>query len=383
MTPYMGWNTYYGIGGTFDEQTIVGVAKALVDRGLASAGYRIVWLDYGWASGARGGDGELIVAEDQWPNGLRWLTELLHAMGLLAGIYTDAGASGSDGHGVGSLGHYQQDADRFAAWGFDAVKIDFCGGGQQHLDPRSVYPEFVGAIRANSSSRPMVVNICNFWRPGQVGDGYPPLERSAYATHEWASQIAESWRTDTDIGFIRDVTFENVLRNLDANARHPESAGPGHFNDPDYVVPELGISPVEAQTQLTMWAVVAAPLVIGADVRALSSETVAMLSNPDVIAVDQDPLGIQGILSSRDSDRDIEVWVKPLFGGAKAVALLNRGTRQQPIEVDTADIGLPATGALQVRDLWTGATSTEAGAIAAEVSGHGARLYRVTPAAPT
>jgi alpha-galactosidase len=132
-----------------------------------------------------------------------------------------------------------------------------------------------------------------------------------------------------------------------------------------------------------MWAVVAAPLVIGADVRALSSETVAMLSNPDVIAVDQDPLGIQGILSSRDSDRDIEVWVKPLFGGAKAVALLNRGTQQQPIEVDTADIGLPATSALQIRDLWTGATSTEAGAIAAEVSGHGARLYRVTPAAPT
>lgn len=348
MTPYMGWNTYYGIGGTFDEQTIVSVAQELLDRGLASAGYRIVWLDYGWPSGARGANGELIVAEDQWPHGLRWLTDLLHAMGLLAGIYTDAGTSGSDGQGVGSLGHYQQDADRFAACGFDAVKIDFCGGGQQHLDPRSVYSEFVGAIRANSSSRPMVVNACNFWRPGQVGDGYPPLERSAYATHEWASQIAESWRTDTD-----------------------------------YIVPELGISPVKAQTQLTMWAVVAAPLVIGADVRALSSETVAMLSNPDVIAVDQDPLGIQGIPSSRDSDRDIEMCVKPLFGGAKAVALLNRGTQQQAIEIDTTDVGLPATSALQVRDLWTGTTSTEAGAIAAEVPAHGALLYRVTPAAPT
>jgi alpha-galactosidase len=214
LTPYMGWNTYYGVGGVFAEETIIDVADALVDRGLARAGYRIVWLDYGWASGAREPNGELVVDREQWPHGLRWLTDQLHARGLAAGIYTDAGPSGCDAQGVGSLGHYQQDADRFAAWGFDALKIDFCGGGQRHLDPEPRFREFVQAVRGNSSGRPIVVNVCNFWRPGQVGNGYPPLERSAYATPAWASQIAESWRTDTDIGFTRDVVFENVLRNL-------------------------------------------------------------------------------------------------------------------------------------------------------------------------
>ena len=140
-TPYMGWNTYYGVGGVFDQQTMISVAESLIDRGLARAGYRIVWLDFGWASGARDANGNLIVDPAQWPNGLPWLTGWLHAHGLLAGIYTDAGATGCYGQGVGSLGHYQQDADTFAAWGFDAVKVDFCGAGQEGLDsPAAVRP---------------------------------------------------------------------------------------------------------------------------------------------------------------------------------------------------------------------------------------------------
>jgi alpha-galactosidase len=379
LTPYMGWNTYYGVGGVFDEQTIMSVAEALLELGLAKAGYRIIWLDYGWASGARAADGELMVDPSQWPHGLRWLTDELHARGLQAGIYTDAGPSGCDGQGVGSLGHYQQDADRFAAWGFDAVKIDFCGGGQHHIDPQAAYREFVQAIRGNSSHRPLIVNVCNFWRPGQVGDGYPPLERSAYTTHEWASAIAESWRTDTDIGFSRNVVFENVLRNLDTNARHPEAAGPGHWNDPDYVVPELGLSTAEAQTQFAMWAIVAAPLIIGADLRALSPETVAMLRNPDVIAVSQDPLGVQGTPAKRD--QGAEVWVKPLAGGDRAVALLNRGDAPLQIEAGATEIGLAPDNAFQVRDLWANLSTTHSGTLEARVPPHTAALYRVTPTA--
>jgi alpha-galactosidase len=380
MTPYMGWNTYYGVGGNFDEQTIMSVAGALLDRGLARAGYRIVWLDFGWASGARGADGELVVNPEQWPHGLRWLTDQLHARGLSAGIYTDAGSSGCDGLGVGSFGHYQQDADRFAAWGFDAVKIDFCGAGQRRLDPQVVYREFAQALRSNSSGRPMVINVCNFWRPGQVSDGYPPLERSAYATHLWASQIAESWRTDTDIGFTGDVVFANVLRNLDTNARHPEAARPGHWNDPDYIVPELGLSSAEAQAQFTMWAIVAAPLMIGADVRALSPGTVAMLTNAEVIAIDQDPLGIQGTPTKRDHGG--EVWVKPLAGGERAIALLNRGPTPQHIAADASEIALPPASVFEVRNLWTQTTSRNHGTIRAEVPPHSAVLYLVTPAAP-
>jgi alpha-galactosidase len=375
----MGWNTYYGVGGVFDEQTIMSVAEALVDRGLARAGYRIVWLDYGWASGTRAAGGDLTIDPGQWPHGLRWLTDQLHARGLLAGIYTDAGPSGCDGQGLGSLGHYEQDADRFASWGFDAVKIDFCGGGQRRLDPEACCREFVRAVRGNSSRRPMVINVCNFWRPGQVGDSHPPLDRSAYATHRWASQIAESWRTDTDIGFTRDVVFANVLRNLDTNARHPEAAGPGHWNDPDYIVPELGLSSTESRAQFTMWATVAAPLMIGADVRALSDQAVAMLSNPEVIAIDQDPLGVQGTSIKRDQAG--EVWLKPLAGGDRAIALLNRGPAPMRVTVDATEIGLPSDRVVHVRDLWNHATIHAARTISAEVPAHGADLYRSSPGA--
>ncbi|MEA2197038.1 MAG: alpha-galactosidase, partial [Solirubrobacteraceae bacterium] len=108
-TPYMGWNTYYGVGGVFNERTILSVAHALIDRGLARAGYRIVWLDFGWASGARDSRGEIIVNRHQWPHGLAWLTHWLHARGLLAGIYTDAGFAGCEDKGVGSLDHDQED----------------------------------------------------------------------------------------------------------------------------------------------------------------------------------------------------------------------------------------------------------------------------------
>src|SRR5205807_7392387 len=117
-TPYMGWNTYYGVGGGFNESTIKSVASSLTSSGLAQAGYKIVWLDFGWASGARDSNGNLIVDSSQWPDGMAGLTSWLHQHGLEAGIYTDAGSSGCSGQGVGSRGHYQQDADAFAAWGF-------------------------------------------------------------------------------------------------------------------------------------------------------------------------------------------------------------------------------------------------------------------------
>jgi alpha-galactosidase len=375
----MGWNTYYGIGGTFDEKTIIDVADALVDRGLARAGYRICWLDYGWASGARGPkNGELLLDREQWPHGLRWLTDQLHARGLLAGIYTDAGPSGCEGQGVGSLGHYEQDADRFAAWGFDAVKIDFCGGGQRHLDPEPLFREFVRAVRGNSARRPMVVNVCNFWRPGQLGDGYPPPERSVYTTPRWASHTAESWRTDTDIGFNREVVFENVLRNLDTNARHGTLAGPGRWNDPDYLAPELGMTKAEARAQLTMWATVAAPLVVGADVRAVSTESVTMLTDDEVIAIDQDSLGAQGGRVKQVDD--VEVWVKPLANRDRAVALLNRGSARQRIVAEAIELGLTPGGTMRARDVWAKTDAECDGALGADVPPRAAVLYRVTGA---
>jgi alpha-galactosidase len=374
-TPYMGWNTYYGVGGVFEEHTVLSVAQALIDRGLAGAGYRIVWLDFGWATGARDRHGELIVDRRQWPHGLAWLTAWLHARGLLAGIYTDAGASGCGGKGVGSLGHYQQDANAFAAWGFDAVKVDFCGAGQAGLHPRPAYSEFARALAHNSSRRFLLLNACNFWAPGQVDGTRPTVADSSYANYQWAPALAQSWRTDTDIGFSRDIQFVNVLRNLDADAAHPGAAGPGQWNDPDYLGPELGMTAAEAQAQMSMWAMVAAPLILGSDPRALSPASIAMLENPQVIAVDQDPLGIQGTAVARQGDG--QVWVKPLLGGARAVALLNRGRRPLRITTTTQAIGLASGRRYAIENLWTHATATTGGAIGARVPGHSAVLYRI------
>ncbi len=375
--PYMGWNTYYGVGGIFDEGTILSVAKAMLDRGLARAGYRIVWLDFGWASGRRNRGGELVVDRHQWPHGLPWLTGWLHRHGLLAGIYTDAGKSGCHGEGVGSLGHYQEDADSFAAWGFDAVKVDFCGAGQAGLIPKPAYTKFAAALAANSSHRRLLLNVCNFWVPGQINGTRPTLANSAYASYRWAPGIAQSWRTDTDIGFTRSILFKNVLRNLDHDAAEPTAAGPGHWNDPDYLGPELGMTASEAQAQLSMWAIVAAPLIIGSDPRALSPESIAMLENRQVIAVDQDPLGIQGTVVQQEGAG--QVWSKPLAGGDAAIALLNRGPESLRISTDATQVGLRSAATYTVRDLWAGTTESATGAISAVVPPDSAVLYRVTP----
>jgi len=375
----MGWNTYYGVGGIFDERTIISVAESLLHRGLARAGYRIVWLDFGWASGERDSRGELVVDPRQWPHGLRWLTGWLHRHGLLAGIYTDAGKSGCHGQGVGSLGHYQQDADRFAAWGFDAVKVDFCGAGQAGLIPQPSYARFAKAIAHNSSHRKMILNVCNFWVPGQINGTLPTYANSAYASYRWAPRIAQSWRTDTDIGFTHDIQFVNVLRNLDHDAAHPTAAGPGHWNDPDYLGPELGMTSSEAQAQFSMWAIVAAPLILGSDPRALSPEAIKMLENRQVIAVDQDPLGIQGTVVQQEGSG--QVWSKPLSGEQAAVALLNRGTVPLQISTTASKAGLSSAARYTLHDLWAGTTKRTTGDIGAIVPPDSVVLYRVTPVA--
>ena len=375
--PYMGWNTYYGVGGIFDEQTIISVANSLLHRGLAHAGYDIVWLDFGWASGKRNRSGKLVVDRHQWPHGLLWLTDWLHRHGLLAGIYTDAGKSGCHGQGVGSLDHYEQDADSFAAWGFDAVKVDFCGAGQAGLVPRPAYMRFAKALANNSSHRKMLLNVCNFWVPGQINGTLPTLANSAYSSYRWAPRIAQSWRTDTDIGFTRNIQFVNVLRNLDHDAAHPTAAGPGHWNDPDYLGPELGMTSAEAQAQFSMWAIVAAPLILGSDPRALSPETIKMLENRRVIAVDQDPLGIQGTVVEQEGSG--QVWSKPLTGGQAAVALLNRGAQPLQITTTASNAGLRSAASYKLRDLWAGTTETTSGEISAVVPPDSVVLYRVTP----
>lgn len=373
-TPYMGWSTYYD-NEPYDQQSIISVADSLIHRGLKKAGYRIVWFDLGWASGARDSRGNIVVSSSQWPKGLPWLTHWLHEHGLLAGIYTDAGRTGTQGRGVGSYGHYQQDVNSFAAWGFDAVKVDFDGAGREGFLPRPLYRRFADALDHNSSHRRLILNVCNFWYPGQNADGLPTLANSAWDNALWAPKIAQSWRTDSDIGVAGRIKFAGVLRNLTRNNYHPGAAGPGHWNDPDNLGPQLGMTASEAQAQFSMWALVAAPLIIGSDPRKLSSRSVKMLENPRVIAIDQDRLGVQGVPIREEGNG--QVWVKRLANGDRALALLNRGTSWSWITTSASAIGLPHASRYEISDQWSGARWSTTGPIHIDVAPESAKLYRV------
>ena len=379
-TPYMGWDTYLAFGGQFDEATILDQAHELIARGLEKAGYRYIWFDVGWWPGTRDANGNITVNPVQWPHGLAWLTGILHKAGFLVGLYTDAGASGCGGKTAGSYGHYQQDVNTFAAWGFDAVKVDFCGGVRMGLNPQAAYTQFHEAIVNNSSHRPMLLSICNFLQPGQFASGIPAFDASSFSTWTYAPAIANSWRTDTDVGSPHDVTFGDVLRNLDADAAHPQAAGPGHWNDPDYLGPDQGLTATQLRTQMSMWSILAAPLMISDDLDTMSAASESIVSDPEVIAIDQDPAGVQGTLVA--SAGNAEVWVKPLSDGSRAVALLNRGPTPLTIGASAAGVGLPRAARYTVRDVWAHRTTTTTGSIMATVPGDGTMLYRVS-VAPT
>lgn len=374
-TPYMGWDTYFALGPRYSESTVLAQASMLLSSGLQRLGYRYVWLDVGWWQGHRDAHGRIVVSHSQWPHGMAWLTQTLHSAGFLAGLYTDAGSVGCGGPHEGSYGHYRQDANTFAAWGFDAVKVDFCGGVRRGLDPKSAYALFHRALQSNSRHRPMLLSICNFLEPGQF-KGQPAYAQSAFSSYTFGPSTGNSWRTDTDVGSPGHVTFAMVLRNMDADAAHPEAAGPGHWNDPDYLGPDQGLTPGQFQAQLTMWALLAAPLMISDDLEAASSSTLAALSNRELVAIDQDPAGVQGTLLSTDGEG--QVWVKPLSDGSKAIALLNRGTTPLAIGTSAEAAGLPPGLSYEVRDVWDHSTTSSAGAIAMTVPAQTAELLRVS-----
>jgi alpha-galactosidase len=362
--PYMGVDTWYAFHSAIDERKVVDLTDAVASSGLKAAGYRYVWLDAGWWTGARDLAGNIVVDAGQWPHGLAWLADYIHSKGLRAGIYTDVGNAACDNGG--SLGHFQRDVDAFAAWGFDAVKGDFCGAFRLTLPPRKVFTSFADAIANDVPRRPMILNVCNANTWSSI------YSRTAYASWSYAPAIAASWRTGTDLSYPKGLTWAHVLRNIDADARHPGAAGHGRWNDPDYLTPTY-LPPAEARAQFTMWVILAAPLMVSADVGQLPHPMIAMLTNRHAIAIGQDPLGVQGRPVAEHGA--VQVWVKPLADGSKAVALLNRGSRPATETVSGAAIGL-GSGRLTVRHIWTGRTARVA-RIRATVSGRSAMLLRV------
>ncbi len=353
-TPPMGWNSWNHFGCNVSEQLIRETADAMATSGLGTAGYQYVVIDDCWQV-ARDRDGALVADSVRFPHGIKALADYVHGRGLRFGIYTDAGTKTCQGR-PGTYGHEEQDARTFAAWGVDYVKEDWCYA--TGLDAPTQYRKFRDALAR--TGRPIVFSLCE-WGANQPWD--------------WAAPVGNLWRTTDDI----EDKWSSMLDNLDLSAQHASVAGPGRWNDPDML--EVGngaMTEDEYRAHLSLWAVMAAPLIAGNDVRAMSPATREILTNPEVIAVDQDSLGVQGILVW-EVPPELQVWSKPLRDGSRAVVLFNRSGAAARITALFHRLGLQGDSAA-VRDLWAHADrGTFKGEYAAMVAPHGAAMLRVVP----
>jgi len=366
--PPMGWSSWNSFSNTVDAKVVMDQAKAMVATGMARAGYQYVNIDEGWWLGQRDVEGNIVVDAKAWPalapgehaGDMANIVRYIHSLGLKAGIYTDAGIDGCSLYPdlgpvyqhVGSEGHYEQDFLQFAKWGFDYVKVDWCGGDKEKLDPAVQYAEIARAIdKAETvTGRRLYFSICDW------GNNSP---------WTWAANVggapADIWRTSGDIVAPivphekhsgRLASFSGVLSNFDQGS-HPEAQHTGFYNDPDMMVVGMpGLTDAQNRVHMSLWAISAAPLLAGADLTTLSDATLATLTNPEVIAVDQDSLGLQGVKAASYGD-GLEVWTKALSTpGAHAVLLLNRTGDPAAIAVHWSDLGLSDSSPASVRDLW-------------------------------
>lgn len=327
--PPMGWNTWNAFHCDYDANAIEQIADALVSTGMKAAGYEYLNLDDCWQD-HRDAQGN-IVSGSNFPQGIKPVVDYIHAKGLKAGLYTTVGDQTCAGR-PGSRGHTLQDAKAYAGFGIDYAKIDWCG---VQGDPPASWREWRDALK--TTGRQMVYSICTAGR---------------FAPWNWAGDVGNLWRTTDDI----NPNWAWILQIADQNERLASLAKPGAWNDPDMLEVGNGInswdiqSDAQNKTHFSLWAMMAAPLIAGNDLRKMTNAVKTVLTNPEVIAVDQDPLGYQGYRVRRTGDLD--VWVKPLVGsGERAVALFNRSTKKASISVSWAELGL-APGAAQARDLW-------------------------------
>jgi alpha-galactosidase len=358
-TPPMGWNSWNRFQGNINDSLIRQTADTLVSSGMAAAGYQYLILDEGWAGG-RDADGAIVPDATRFPD-MKALADYVHGKGLKFGIYSDRGTTTCGGR-PGSFGHETQDAQSYAAWGVDYFKYDNCNESPNSPGIEQDYSAMGNALKA--TGRDIVYSICAWW------------------FYTWEPTVGNLWRTTTDIQDSWTSITSLLNRNggdvgrygscttcpmasggmcVVCNAAQPEAAyappglgsyaGPGHWNDPDMLeVGNGGMTVTEDRTHFSMWAMMAAPLLAGNDLRVMTDATRDILTNAEVIAVDQDLLGVQGQPISADTT--LEVWSKRLSGTATyAVALLNRGDAPADITVTWSMLGL-ATDSATVRDLW-------------------------------
>ncbi|GAA1234290.1 ricin-type beta-trefoil lectin domain protein [Kitasatospora nipponensis] len=386
LTPPMGWNTWNSFGCNPSEALIESSADRIVSSGMKAAGYQYVTVDDCWMSPDRDANGNLQADPAKFPHGMKAVADYVHTLGLKFGIYevpTDRTCAqrnnvlplGKNGLGTGSLGHEQQDATTFAAWGVDLLKYDWCSADGDLAYQQQQFSLMRDALAA--TGRPIVYSINpNSFHADKTG-----------ATFDW-SGIANMWRTTEDIttswntGHTNSYAMgiSNIL-NINGTATIADQSGPGHWNDPDMLeVGNGGLSADEQRSHLAMWALMSAPLMAGNKLASATPADFALLSNPDVIAVDQDPQGAGGRLIN--DTNGLQTWSKRLGDGSLAVVLLNQSSATATVSTTTGRLGLPSTASYALKDLWTGQSGTITTDLSASLAPHASAMYRITPTGP-
>jgi len=360
LTPPLGWNSWNVFHENINENQIKEVADAMVSSGLKDAGYIYLNLDDNWMDTKRDAQGNLQNNPTTFPSGMKALADYVHAKGLKFGLYGDRGKRTCHHYNSnwqsqsGSNGHEEQDAKKLAEWGVDYWKYDNCDS-----DPNTQEKDYTAMSKAlRNSGRDIVFSIC-MWE-----------------YKDWMPKIANLWRTTFDIGpaWISQSWYRGVYEIIDANNKYWQIAKPGHWNDPDMLeVGNNGLTYEEQRSQMTMWSIMAAPIMISSDIRKMSNETKELYLNKDMIAINQDSLGVQG---HRISDKNgKQVWTKPLRNGDIAVALLNNNSSTQTVECTFADIGVD--GEVEVRDAWQKKDLGARSSVSIELPAHGSALLRL------
>lgn len=363
LTPPMGWNSWNVFHENINEKQIQQIADAMVSSGLKDAGYIYLNLDDNWMAKHRDANGKLTHDPDRFSSGMKALGDYIHSKGLKFGIYGDRGTrtchhyNNSDqfpGSESGSNGREELDAKTFASWGVDYLKYDNC-----ESNPSTQEKDYTAMSKALlNSGRDIVFSIC-MWE-----------------YKEWMPKIANLWRTTFDIGpaWISTSWYRGVYQIIDDNNKYWQNAKPGNWNDPDMLeVGNNGLSYEEQKSQMTMWSIMAAPIMISSDVRNMSNEVKELYLNKEMIAINQDSLGVQG---HRISDVDgKQVWTKPLRSGDIAVALLNNNSSTQTVECTFADLGVE--GEVEVYDAWQKKNLGARTSVSAELPAHGSALLRL------
>jgi len=368
LTPPMGWNTWNKFACNVSESLIRQAADAMVKSGMKDAGYQYIVIDDCWQV-SRDAQGNVVPDPQRFPGGIKTVADYVHSLGLKFGIYSDAGSKTCQGR-PGGLGHEYQDALKYAEWGVDYLKYDWCNTTTQ--DAKSSYANIRAALDA--AGRPIVLSICEW------GTAKPWLWGKEVGGNLWRStgDIQDRWEGKKEWNPGNCCSY-GVVDIADAEADLYSYAGPGHWNDPDMLeVGNGGMTDTEYRSHFSLWAMLAAPLMAGNDLGSMRPEIRDILTNKEVIAIDQDPLGRQGRRVWKDGDR--EVWSKELKDGSRAVILFNRGSAEQNVTANWEAVGYPATFSAALRDLWQHKDLGKfTGKFSATVPSHGVVMVTVRP----